>query len=176
MPHIFSPCMYVHTHTHTYTHTHTHTHTQSLLLYPICAQIFFLWKNFFLHPWINENFMRFPSLLSCSFNITCHNYCCSVAKSCLTLCDPMDCSMPGYPILRRYWSLLRVYSNSYPLCWWCHPNISYSVIPFSSCPQSFPASGSFPVNWLFAWCSQSIAASVSASILLMNIQGSFPLG
>ena len=68
----------------------------------------------------------------------------------------------------------RICSNSCPLSWWCHPTISSSVSPFSSCPQSFPASGSFPMNVLFMSGGQSIRAS--ASILLMNIQGSFPLG
>ena len=67
-----------------------------------------------------------------------------------------------------------VCSNSYSLSWWCHPTISCSVIPFSSCLQSFPASGSFPMSWLFASGGQSIGAS--ASVLLMNIQGWFPLG
>ena len=54
-------------------------------------------------------------------------------------------------------------SNSCPLSQWCHPNISSSVIPFSSCLQSFPTSGSFPVSWFFASCGQSIGASASAS-------------
>ena len=58
---------------------------------------------------------------------------------------------------------------------WCHPTISSSVVPFSSCPQSFPASGSFPVSWLFASGDQSIGASASASVLPMNNQGWFPL-
>ena len=70
----------------------------------------------------------------------------------------------------------RACSNSYPLTWWCHPNISSSVVPFSSCLQSFPASGSFPVSWLFASGDQSIGPSASASILPMIIQGWFPLG
>jgi len=52
-------------------------------------------------------------------------------------------------------------SNSYPLIWWCHPNISFSVIPFFSCLQSFPASGSFLMSWLFASGGQSIGASAS---------------
>ena len=69
-----------------------------------------------------------------------------------------------------------VFSNSSSLSWWCHPTISSSVIPFSSCLQSFPASGSFPVNWLFASGGQSIGASASASVLAMNIQDWFPLG
>ena len=69
-----------------------------------------------------------------------------------------------------------VYSNSCPLSRWCHPIISSSVIPFSSCHQSFPASGSFQMNQLFASGSQSIGASASASVLPMNIQDWFPLG
>ena len=67
--------------------------------------------------------------------------------------------------------------SSCPLSWWCHPTISSSVIPFSSYLQSFPASGSFPVSWLFASGGQSIeVASVSASVLPMNIQDWFLLG
>ena len=65
-------------------------------------------------------------------------------------------------------------SNSCPSSQWCHPTTSLSVIPFSSCLQSFPASGSFPVSQFFASGGQSIGAS--ASVLLMNIQGWFPLG
>ena len=68
----------------------------------------------------------------------------------------------------------RVCSNSCPFSRWCHPTNSSSIAPFSSWPQSFPASGSFPVNQLFTSGGQSIG--VSASILPMNIQGWFPLG
>ena len=64
--------------------------------------------------------------------------------------------------------------QSCPLSWWCHPVISSSVVPFS-CLWSFPASGSFPMSRLFAPGGQSIGASVSASVLPMNIQGWFPL-
>ena len=64
----------------------------------------------------------------------------------------------------------RVYPNSGPLSWWCHPTISSSSIPFSSCLQSLPASGAFPMSQLFASCGQSIGASASASGLPMNIQ------
>ena len=64
----------------------------------------------------------------------------------------------------------RVYLSSCPLSWWCHPTISFSVIPFSSCLQSFPPSGSFPMSLLFASGGQSIGASASASVLPMNIQ------
>ena len=64
---------------------------------------------------------------------------------------------------------LRVYPNSCPLSRWCHPTISSSIIPFSSCPQSFPASGSFPMSQLFTTGGQSIGASASTSVLPMNI-------
>ena len=70
----------------------------------------------------------------------------------------------------------RVYSNSCPSRQWCHPAISSSVIPFSSCPQSLPASGSFPMSQHFAWGSQSTGVSVSAPVLLMNTQIWSPLG
>ena len=98
--------------------------------------------------------------------------CCSVASLCLTLCDPMDCSMwlpcaspsPG------------ACSNLGPSSQWWHPSILSSVIPFSSCLQYFPASGSFGMSEFFASGGQSIGASASASVLPMNIQGWFPLG
>ena len=70
----------------------------------------------------------------------------------------------------------RVYSNSCPLSRWCHPAISSSVIPFSSCLQSFPASGSFRMNQFFASGDQSTGVSASASVLPMNIQDWSPLG
>ena len=68
------------------------------------------------------------------------------------------------------------FSNSCPLSWWCHPTISSSVALFSSCRQSVPASGSFPMNQFFTSGGQSIGASASASVLPMNIQDWFPLG
>ena len=70
----------------------------------------------------------------------------------------------------------RVHPSSCPLNQWCHPTISSSVTPFSSCPQFFPASGSFPMIWLFASGGQSIGVSVTASVLPVNNQGWFPLG
>ena len=69
-----------------------------------------------------------------------------------------------------------VYSNSCPSSQWCHPAISSSVVPFSSCPQSFPSSGSFPMSQLFAWGGQSTRVSASTSILPMNTQDWSPLG
>ena len=96
----------------------------------------------------------------------------SVSQSCLTLRPhepqharpPCPSPTPG------------VYPNSCPLSRWCHPTISSSLVPFSSCRQSFPASGSFPVSQLFAWGGQSIGVSASASVLLMNTLGWSPLG
>ena len=91
----------------------------------------------------------------------------SVTQSCPTLCDPMDGSTPGLPVH---------YSNSRPLNRWCHPSISSCVIPFSSCLQSFPASGSFPMSQFFISGGQIIGVSPSASVLPMNIQDWFSLG
>ena len=112
----------------------------------------------------------------CVLIVTCNasiqSFCCSVAKSCLTL-QPHELHYTRLP----YPSLSpRICSNSCPLSRWCHPSISSSVDPFSSCPQSFPASRSFPVNWLFASGGQSIGVSASASVLPMNIQAWFPSG
>ena len=93
----------------------------------------------------------------------------SVTQLCLTLCDPMDCSTPGFPS-----PTLEACSDSCSSSWWCHPTISSSVIPFS-CLQSFLASGSFPVRQFFTSGGQSIGVSASASVLPMNIQDWFPL-
>ena len=69
-----------------------------------------------------------------------------------------------------------VYSNSCPLSWWCHPIISSSLVPSSSCPQSFPASGSFQMSQLFASGDQSIGVSASESVFPKNTQDWTPLG
>ena len=86
----------------------------------------------------------------------------------------MDCSTPGFPVHHQQPELAQshVRLNSQ----WCYPTISSSVIPFFSCLQSFPASGSFPMSQFFASGGQSIRASISASVLQMNIQDWFPLG
>ena len=73
-------------------------------------------------------------------------------------------------------STLGVYPNSCPLSWWCHPTISSSVVPFSSRPQSFPASGSFQMSQLFTSGGQSIGVSASTLVLTMNTQDWSPLG
>ena len=70
----------------------------------------------------------------------------------------------------------RVYPNLCPLCWWCHPTISSSVVPFSSCAQSFPASGSFQMSQLSTSGGQSIKVSASTSVLPMYTQDWHPLG
>ena len=70
----------------------------------------------------------------------------------------------------------RVHSNSSPSSQWCHPAISSSVVSFSSCPQSLPPSGSFPMSQLFAWAGQNTEVSASASVLPMNTQDWSPLG
>ena len=96
----------------------------------------------------------------------------SVTHLCSTLCNTMDCSTPGLPVHHQ---TLRVYSNSCPLIWWCHPTISFPVFPFSSNLQSFPASGSFSMSQFFASGGQRIGVSALASVLPMNIQEWFPL-
>ena len=94
----------------------------------------------------------------------------SVAQACLSLGDSVDSSTPGLPVHHQ----LPVYSNSCPLSWSGHPTISPSVIPFSSCLQSFLASGSFQMSQLFAWGGQSNGVSASASVLPMNTQVGSP--
>ena len=117
------------------------------------------------------------SSVNSSWNICIHIYCInqfsSVAQSCPTLCDPMDCNTPGLAVIS---STPGVYSKSCPLSWWCHPTISSSVIPFSSCLQSSPAPGSFQMSQFVASGGQSIGVTASASVLPMNIQDWFPLG
>ena len=106
------------------------------------------------HP--HQNVGVFSSLLS-------H----SDTKSCPALCDPMDFSMPGSSVLHCLPELAQILVCS---SWWCYLTIYSSPAPFSFSPQSFPASGSFPVSWLFASDDQSIGVPASASVLPMNIQ------
>ena len=96
----------------------------------------------------------------------------SITQSCLTLCDPMDCSMPGFPVHHQLLEL----DQTHPSSWWCHPTISSTVVPFSSRLQSFPESGSFQMSRFFTSGGQIIGVSASASLLPMNIQDPFPLG
>ena len=96
--------------------------------------------------------------------------CCLIAKSCPTLCHPMDCSLPGFTILPYLLELTQTHVH------WVVNTISSSVIPFSSCPQSFPEMGSFKMSQLSASGGQSIGVSASTSALPMNIQYWFLLG
>ena len=96
-----------------------------------------------------------------------------VTQLCPPLCDPMDCSTPGFPVYHQFPEPIQTLCSSHQ---WCHPTTLSSVVPFSSHLQSFPASGSFPVNQFFASGGQSIGVSPSASVLPMFIQDSFPLG
>ena len=93
--------------------------------------------------------------------------CCSVPKSCLTLCNPMDCSTPGFPVLHYF---VKFTQNH-----WCYLTISSSAAS-SFCFQSFQAPESFPMRQFFTLGSQSIGASASATVLPVNIQDWFPLG
>ena len=94
----------------------------------------------------------------------------SVTQLCPTLCDPIDCSTPGFRVHHQFLELTQTHVHC------IHPTISSSVVPFSSHLQSFPASGSFQMSQLFATGGQSIRVSASASVLPMNIQNWFPLG
>ena len=97
------------------------------------------------------NFLKHFDLMNC---------CCSVTKLYPTPCNSVDCSTPDFPVLHYY---LPEFDQTH-----VHPTISSSVALFSSCPQSFPASGSFPMSQLFASASQSIGALASILVLPMN--------
>ena len=101
--------------------------------------------------------------------------CCSIAKLCLTLCDPMDWSTPGIPVLQYLPQITQ--TNVYSAMSFNHLILCCSLLLlFSFFPHSFLASGSFPMSRLFASGGQSVGASASASVLPMNIQGWFSLG
>ena len=93
----------------------------------------------------------------------------SLSQSCLTLCNPMNRSTPGLPVHHQVPEFTQTHVH------WVGDAISSSVVPFSSCPQSLPASGSFPMSQLFTWGDQSIGVSASASVLPMNTQDWSPL-
>ena len=95
----------------------------------------------------------------------------SVAQSCPTLCDPMNHSRSGLPVHHQ---LLEFTQTQRPSIQWCHPAISSSVVPFSFCPQSLPASESLPMSQLFAWGSQNTGVSALASFLPKKSQGCSP--
>ena len=101
----------------------------------------------------------------CTTSISVMEDLCSVAQSCPTP-RPHDCSMPGFLVLHYLPAFAQIHVQW--VSQWCHPIISSFVAPFSSCPQSFPASESFPMSWLFASGDQSIRASASAAVLPLN--------
>ena len=118
--------------------------------------------------WLSQCYRRVNSLPIWLFQ------CCSVQSlSCVQLFVTLwTAACPASLSITNSWSL----PNSCPLSQWCHPTISSSVVPFSSCPQSFPASGSFQMSQLFASGSQSTGVSASRSVLPMNTQDWSPLG
>ena len=111
------------------------------------------------------------SLLDLLFHMPLNLQFSSLTQSCATLCNPMDCSMPGFPVHHQLLELTQTHIHR----WW-HPTISSSVIPFSPCLQSFPASGSFPMSQFFTSGGQSIGVSASTSVLPKNSQDWFPWG
>ena len=117
--------------------------------------------RFYVKPFLEKQSFNclFPSYIV----IECISWCCSATKSCLMLCDPMNYSMPGFPVLHY---LPEFAQTQCPLSQRCHPPITFSVSSFSSCLQSFPGSESFPKSWLFTSVGQSIGASTS--LLPMN--------
>ena len=117
--------------------------------------------------WLDTNLGFSSPMLLLLLRCCC---CCSLAKLCPTLCKPMNCSRPGFSVLQRLPEFVQTHVH------WVSDAISSPVTPFSSCPQSFPASGIFPVSQLFVSRGQSTGASVSASVLPMNIQDWFPWG
>ena len=108
-------------------------------------------------------------------NIFSHQLC-SVQFSRWVVSDSLQPHEPQHARLRCPSPTPGAWSNSCPLRWWCHPTISSSVIPFSSCLQSFPESGSFPMSQFFKSGGKSIGVSASASVLPMNTQDRFPWG
>ena len=119
-----------------------------------------------VHFPIQERIERHPGHPYTQFSSVCH----SVMSNSSWPHEPQHARPPCPPPTPG------VHPNPCPLCWWCHPTISSSVIPFSSSPQSFPASGSFQMSQLSTWGGQSIGVSASTSVLPMNTQDWSPLG
>ena len=128
-------------------------------------------KDFPLKPGRRQRFSLLPFL----FNIVLEVLFTAVQFSCLVMSDFLRLHQMQHSRLPCSSPTPRACSNSCPLSWWCHPTISFSVICFSSCLQSFPAPGSFPMSQFFASGGQRIGVSSSASVLPMNIQDWFSL-
>ena len=145
-----------------------------------------LWRGICLHCWQECTFVYSIAHWQCIFRVMKYSYAlkhnnpvfiiCSVQFSHSVVSDslrPHELQHARPPCLSP---APGVHSNPCPLSQWCHPTILSSVVPFSSCSQSFPASGSFPMSQLFAWDGQSIGVSASASVLPMNTRDWSPLG
>ena len=137
------------------------------------------WKT---DPWITKPVLCFPKVSFSNWKASCKisrpDYWTSkisVQFSRSVISDSLRPHGPQHPRPPCPSQTPGVYPNPCPLSRWCHPTISSSVVPFSSCPQSFPASGSFPMSQLFAPGGQSIGVSASTSVLPMNTQD-WPLG
>ena len=117
----------------------------------------------------NEDFKYLYAALN-NINLSSVQFSCSVVSNSLRPHGPQH-TRPPCPSPTP-----GVYPNSCPSSWWCHPTISSSVVPFSSCPQSFPASGSFQISQFFTSAGQSIGVSASTSVLPMNTQDWSSLG
>ena len=136
-------------------------------------------------PWNHERYSDSPSHPKSTHRVFITNLllfiffplfwccCCSVTKLCPIPQDPMDCSMPGSPDLQYLLEFAQIHVH-----WieWCYLTISPTATPFFFCLQSFPASGSFPMSWLFASSGQSTGALALASVLPVSTQSWFPLG
>ena len=130
---------------------------------------------FFSLSWsIWLGFYRFTYLLSKPTLIFSSVQFCPVQFSHSVVSDSLWCHDSQHARSPRPSPTPRVHSNSHPSSQWCHPAISSSVVPFSSCPQSLPASESLPMSQLFAWGGQSTGVSALASVLPMNTQDRFP--
>ena len=144
--------------------TTTKPPNRSLVICPSVVSNTVLWKCSPTpnpHPWVLQYhyFWFFLYLFS------------SVAQSCLTLCDPMNRSMPALPVHHQLWEFTQTHVHQVSdAIWPSHP-----VVPFSSCPQSLPASESFLMSQLFTWGGQSTGVSASASFIPKNTQGWSPL-
>ena len=128
-------------------------------------------KDFPLKPGRRQRFSLLPFL----FNIVSKVLSTAVQFSCLVVSDSLWLHWMLHTRLLCSSPTPRACSNTFPSSWWCHTTVSFSVICFSSCLQSFPAPGSFPVSQFFASGGQRIGVSASASVLPMNIQDWFSL-
>ena len=154
------------------------------LYFLISMHIIIIWRKFFSLK-IEEMLFLYMSVFYVTHDELSPNICSvqfsSIVQLCPILCNPMDCSTPGFPVLHYLPDFAQTHVLSFefaqtPLSQWCHPTISSSVVPFFSHLQSFPASVSFPMSQFFTWGGQNIGVAASASVLPMNTQDWSPLG